>query len=106
MLSHALRPDHQTLVRRHGSRSRAVLQGRRAKRCVVRLRNGRMAEMASKASFTPQEWVLLLQSPMMAGIAVSAAEPSGLFGMLQESFATGKLLVQATSDTTANELVK
>ena len=26
--------------------------------------------------------------------------------MLQESFATGKLLVQATSDTTANELVK
>ena len=42
----------------------------------------------------------------MAGMAVSAAEPSGLFGMLQESFATGKLLVQATSDTTANELVK
>ena len=62
--------------------------------------------MANKASFTPQEWVLLLQSPMMAGMAVSAAEPSGLFGMLQESFATGKLLVQATSDTSANELVR
>ncbi len=62
--------------------------------------------MASKASFTPQEWVLLLQSPMMAGMAVSAAEPNGLFGMLQESFATGKLLVQATSDTAANELVR
>src|SRR4051794_326513 len=65
-----------------------------------------MTAMANKASFTPQEWVLLLQSPMMAGMAVSAAEPGGLFGMLQESFATGKLLVQATSDTTANELVK
>src|SRR3954453_19763604 len=62
--------------------------------------------MASKASFTPQEWVLLLQSPMMAGMAVGAAEPGGLFGMLQESFATGKLLVQATSGTTANELVR
>ena len=62
--------------------------------------------MANKASFTPQEWILLLESPMMAGMAVSAAEPSGLFGMLQESFATGKLLVQAKSDTTANELVK
>ena len=62
--------------------------------------------MANKASFTPQEWILLLESPMVAGMAVSAAEPSGLFGMLQESFATGKLLVQTTSDTTANELVK
>ena len=62
--------------------------------------------MANKASFTPEEWVLLLQSPMMAGMAVSAAEPSGLFGMLKESFATGKLLVQAKSDATANELVK
>ena len=62
--------------------------------------------MANKASFTPDEWVLLLESPMMAGMAVSAAEPSGLFGMLKESFATGKLLVQAKSDATANELVK
>ena len=62
--------------------------------------------MAGKASLTPQDWDLLLQGPMMAGMAVSAAEPSGLFGMLQESFATGKLLVQATSDTTANELVR
>ena len=62
--------------------------------------------MANKASFTPDEWVLLLESPMMAGMAVSAAEPSGLFGMLKESFATGKLLVQAKSDASANELVK
>ena len=62
--------------------------------------------MTNKASFTPEEWVLLLESPMMAGMAVSAAEPSGLFGMLKESFATGKLLVQAKSDATANELVK
>ena len=62
--------------------------------------------MANKASFTPEEWVLLLESPMMAGMAVSAAEPSGLFGMLKESFATGKLLVQAKSDASANELVK
>src|SRR5215208_3889951 len=43
---------------------------------------------------------------MMAGMAVSAAEPNGLFGMLKESFATGKLLVQAKSDAGANELVK
>ena len=62
--------------------------------------------MANKASFTPEEWVLLLESPMMAGMAVSAAEPSGLFGMLKESFATGKLLVQAKTDASTNALIK
>jgi hypothetical protein len=62
--------------------------------------------MADKTSFTPEEWVQLLEAPMLAGMAVSAAEPSGLFGMLKESFATGKLLVQATSDADANALVR
>lgn len=62
--------------------------------------------MASKASFTPEEWTSLLEAPMMAGMAISAAEPSGLFGMLKESFATGRLLLEATSDVGANELVK
>ena len=62
--------------------------------------------MADKSSFTPEEWVQLLEAPMLAGMAVSAAEPSGLFGMLKESFATGKLLVQAKSDAGANPLVK
>ena len=62
--------------------------------------------MADKSSFTPEEWTRLLEAPMMAGMAVSAAEPSGLFGMLKESFATGKLLVQAKTDASANPLVK
>ena len=62
--------------------------------------------MATKASFTPEEWTLLLESPMMAGMAVSAAEPSGLFGMLKESFATGSALVATKTDTTVNALVK
>lgn len=62
--------------------------------------------MASKSSFTPEEWTQLLEAPMMAGMAISAAEPSGVFGMLKESFATGKLLAQAHSNASANELVK
>ncbi len=62
--------------------------------------------MADKSSFTPQEWNQLLEAPMLAGMAVSAAEPSGLFGMLQESFATGKLLVAAKTDAAGNALVK
>ena len=62
--------------------------------------------MVDKSSFTPEEWTQLLEAPMMAGMAVSAAEPSGLFGMLKESFATGKLLVQAKADASANALIK
>lgn len=62
--------------------------------------------MADKSSFTAEEWAQLLEAPMLAGMAVSAAEPSGLFGMLKESFATGKLLVQAKSDASANALVR
>ncbi len=38
--------------------------------------------MATKADFTPDEWKTLVQSPLIVGIAVSAADPSGVFGML------------------------
>jgi hypothetical protein len=62
--------------------------------------------MADQTSFTAEEWTLLLEAPMLAGMAVSAAEPSGLFGMLKESFATGKLLVQAKAEAGGNALVK
>ena len=40
--------------------------------------------MADKSSFTPDEWKLLLESVMMASIAITAAEPHGLWGLLQE----------------------
>jgi hypothetical protein len=46
--------------------------------------------MADKSNFTPDEWKLLLESVTMAGIAVSAADPSGLWGLLKESFVEGK----------------
>ena len=62
--------------------------------------------MATKANFTPDEWKTLLQSPLVVGIAVSAADPSGLFGMLKESMASARALVQAKADPNADELVK
>jgi hypothetical protein len=62
--------------------------------------------MASKTDFTPEEWKLLLESPMMTSMAVTAADPSGLWGMLKESFASGSALAKAFSDTAANPLVK
>ena len=62
--------------------------------------------MADKISFTKDEWALLLRSPMNAGMAITAAEPSGLFGLLKESFAGGAALAQAATDPNTNPLIK
>jgi len=62
--------------------------------------------MADKTSFTKEEWTLLLESPVVAGMAVTAADPSGLLGLLKESFAGGGALAQATTDSGVNALVK
>ena len=35
--------------------------------------------MANKQNFKPEEWTKILESTMLAGMAVSAAEPSGLW---------------------------
>jgi len=62
--------------------------------------------MANKQSFTPEEWTKVLESPMLAGMAVSAAEPSGLWGMLKEAFASSSALAAAKLDGGSNELIK
>jgi len=62
--------------------------------------------MADKTSFTKDEWALLLKSPMIAGMAITAAEPSGLWGLLKESFAGGAALRKVAADANANGLVK
>ena len=62
--------------------------------------------MADKTNFTPDEWKIILESVMMAGMAVSAAEPSGVFGLLKEGFAEGNALAQAKMDPGSNALVK
>ena len=60
--------------------------------------------MANKASFTSDEWKRLLEGVMMAGIAVTAAEPSGLWGTLKERFSSAQAL--AAGKTGPSELVK
>lgn len=62
--------------------------------------------MADKTTFTPDEWKILLESVMAPGLAITSAEPSGLWGLLKESFASGTLLAKAKTDTGANPLVK
>ena len=44
-----------------------------------------------KATFGP-DWERVVGAPMLAGIAVTAAEPGGLFGALKESFAVANTM--------------
>jgi hypothetical protein len=60
--------------------------------------------MTNKSNFTPEEWKTLLEGVMMSGLAISAAEPSGLFGAVKESFAASHALVEARSGP--NELIR
>jgi hypothetical protein len=62
--------------------------------------------MATKADFTPDEWKTLMQSPLVAGVAISAADPSGIIGMLKESMASARALLTAKADPNADALVK
>jgi hypothetical protein len=62
--------------------------------------------MTDKSNFTADEWKLLLESVTMAGVAITAAEPSGLWGLLKESFAEGTELAKAKMDPKANSLIK
>jgi hypothetical protein len=62
--------------------------------------------MSDKSNFTADEWKLLLESVTMAGIAISASDPSGLWGLLKESFAGGTALAAAQADPTTKPLIK
>ena len=62
--------------------------------------------MANKQSFTPEEWTKVLESIMLAGVAVSAAEPSGLWGTLKEGFASSSEIAKAQLNPGTNELIK
>jgi hypothetical protein len=62
--------------------------------------------MTGKSDFTTDEWNQVLQGMLLSGLAVTAAEPSGLFGSLKEAFASASALAKAKADPGANELIK
>ena len=62
--------------------------------------------MGNKQNFTPEEWIQVVESVMLSGIAVSAADPSGLWGTLKEGFASSSALKAAKVDTSSNELIR
>ena len=62
--------------------------------------------MATKLSFTTGEWGKILSSPMVAGMAITAADPSGVWGLIKEGMAGGWALLEARQNAQANFLVK
>jgi hypothetical protein len=62
--------------------------------------------MTNKASFTPEEWHRIVASPMVVSMAVTASDPSGLWGLLKEGMAGGWAMLEARRDAQSNELVK
>jgi hypothetical protein len=62
--------------------------------------------MADKSNFTAEEWKKLIEAPMLAAIAVTAADPSGLWGTLKESIAAGAALAKVKTDAAADPLIE
>lgn len=56
--------------------------------------------MATKADFSTEEWGKLVESAMLASVAITAADPHGLWGFLQEGWATASGLAAARTNPT------
>lgn len=62
--------------------------------------------MVAKTDFTAEEWSQVLGSVMMAAMAVTFADPSGLIDLAKEGLASGSALVAAKNDPQSNALIK
>ncbi|WP_127078906.1 hypothetical protein [Rhodomicrobium lacus] len=60
--------------------------------------------MATKNDFTPEEWKTLLDGAVLSGLAVTAAEPNGIIGLVKESFAASQALIEGRRGP--NELIR
>jgi hypothetical protein len=60
--------------------------------------------MTSKADFTEEEWTRLGRAPLVAGMAISIADPGGPLGALRETNAALSVVVEAAQDGT--ELIR
>lgn len=61
--------------------------------------------MSLKKAFAPEDWARVVGAPMLAGIAVTAAEPGGLWGAVKESAAVAGAIGKAKSAGGQNALI-
>ncbi|HEY7602248.1 MAG TPA: hypothetical protein VIB60_07070 [Methylomirabilota bacterium] len=63
--------------------------------------------MSGKTDYSADEWKVCLRAPLMAGLAVIAASPSGPpRGLAREMFAVGKLVSETRAQGGSNELLR
>jgi hypothetical protein len=62
--------------------------------------------MTKRPDFTDAEWAEVMAAPMIAGMAVTLSDPSGLWGIMKESLASGQALVEARADAAGSALAK
>ena len=62
--------------------------------------------MVDKSSFSTDEWSKIVGSPLLAGMAVTLADPSGLWGTLKEGIASASALMAVKKNTGAASLIK
>lgn len=60
--------------------------------------------MAKQDTFTPEEWTLLRLVPSLVAGGTAAADPSGLFSSVRESFAGAKTMAEAFKTNSGLEL--
>ena len=61
--------------------------------------------MGIRDDFAPEDWARVVGAPMLAGIAVTAAEPGGLWGAVKESSATAGAHARARAGAGGNALI-
>ena len=62
--------------------------------------------MSSKTDFTEEEWERLGRAPLIAGMAISFADPGGPIEAIKESSAALKTLVEAANDSAKGDFVQ
>jgi hypothetical protein len=62
--------------------------------------------MTTKADFTDEEWVRLERAPIIAGMAISLADPGGPIEAVKETMATIKTVTEAAQSAGGDELVE
>ena len=61
--------------------------------------------MTTREDFTDEEWTRLERSPIVAGMAISLADPGGPIEAVKESMATLKTVTEAAQSGNQSELV-
>jgi len=62
--------------------------------------------MSTKAAFTEEEWARLGRAPLVAGMAISLADPGGPIEAIKESSAALKTVLEAAKDGGYGEFVQ